>query len=318
MPARDPDPVAKFAKSLNAIAPSLMTGNDRLGIAVSGGPDSLALLLLAQDLLPGRVDAATVDHGLRPESRAEAGQVAEICASRGIPHKILTPAEPITGSLQSAARKTRYDLLYRWAEERQLSYIATAHHADDQLETLVMRLLRGSGIDGLAGIRARRGTLIRPLLGFTKAELIGYLAEQGISPVADPSNECRDFDRVRVRQGLEKIEGFDMARVSVSVRALEEARAALDWIVSREANHCITVNADSITLQKTDYPSEIQRRLLSACLLQIDPKQPLRGPQISDALKRLGRGERLTLGNILCEGGEVWKFSVAPARRKID
>src|SRR3569833_2120210 len=141
--------IARFAGELAQIWPH----GERLGLAVSGGPDSLALLLLAKAAIPERVEAATVDHGLRPESAREAAMVAELCAAYGIPHRILT-VKVARGNLQDKARAARYAALGNWMAERGLSALATAHNADDQAETLLMRLNRGFGEDGHAGVRA--------------------------------------------------------------------------------------------------------------------------------------------------------------------
>ena len=162
---------------------------------------------MAAAALPERVEAATVDHGLRPESADEARDVAEICSALGVPHEILTvTVEP--GNLQSAARSARYAALAGWMERRNLTALATAHHADDQAETLLMRLNRASGVAGLAGVRARGlvpGTelpLLRPLLGWRRTELGAIVAAAGVVPAQDPSNSNDRFDRVRLRKEL--------------------------------------------------------------------------------------------------------------------
>ncbi|HZU63565.1 MAG TPA: tRNA lysidine(34) synthetase TilS, partial [Novosphingobium sp.] len=145
----------------------------RLGLAVSGGPDSLALLLLAHAAWPGRVAAATVDHGLRPESAGEAAEVARICAGLGVAHATL-PVSIGPGNIQTEARTARYAALAQWMAAEGLAALATAHHADDQAETLLLRLNRASGVAGLAGVRARalvpgsRLLLLRPLLGWRR------------------------------------------------------------------------------------------------------------------------------------------------------
>ncbi|MFL6780767.1 MAG: tRNA lysidine(34) synthetase TilS, partial [Sphingomicrobium sp.] len=130
---------------------------ERLGIAVSGGPDSLALLVLAAAVRPGEIESATVDHRLRAESRAEAEMAATACATVGVPHAILTAdwPEPPVSAIQERAREMRYRLLADWLDARGLSALVTAHHADDQAETIVMRLNRGSGVRGLAGMRPK-------------------------------------------------------------------------------------------------------------------------------------------------------------------
>src|SRR5258708_6038677 len=165
----------RFRANLDAlVAPDLS-----IGIAVSGGPDSFALLLLAAAARPGQVEAATVDHGLRPEAADEALFVAGICAGLGVPHSILPICwgEVPETAIQERARQQRYRLLGYWAEEHTLDALATAHHADDQAETLLMRLARGSGVRGLAGMRPRsvapgsQVQLVRPLLGWRRIEL---------------------------------------------------------------------------------------------------------------------------------------------------
>ena len=173
--------VERFAADLGALLPS----DARLGVAVSGGPDSLALLILAAATRPGRIEAATVDHGLRTESADEAAMVAGLCEQLGVPHRTLLadwPEAPTT-NIQAEARAMRYRLLNEWAIDRGLSAVATAHHADDQAETLLMRLLRGAGIGGLSATRAKRASrphrlshrdksinLLRSFLDYARAE----------------------------------------------------------------------------------------------------------------------------------------------------
>ena len=148
----NPALVDRFRTDLDA----LIELGARFGVAVSGGPDSLALLLLAAAARPGDLEAATVDHGLRPESRAEAEQVADICrAAWASPHSVLAIEWdlPPTSAIQEQARAVRYGALAQWMRERELTALLTAHHLDDQAETLLMRLNRGSGVRGLGGMR---------------------------------------------------------------------------------------------------------------------------------------------------------------------
>lgn len=288
-----------------------------LGLAVSGGPDSLALLLLAADAYPSAIKAATVDHKLRPEAADEAQYVADICARLSVPHEILAPQEPISGNIQSSARAARYALLEQWRTREGLAWIATAHHADDQFETVLMRLLRGSGIDGLSAIRPINGTVIRPLLTMRKAALSAYVARQGIEAVADPSNRDDAFDRVRLRKTLADLPSYDPVPVSRSVSALREAGEALQWMCKREAERAIEVTPDSVRLTHGGYPPELLRRLAIHCLDHVDSNHGARGPAIERIVESLSAGKKCTIGQILCspESAEIWCFSKAPPRK---
>ncbi|WP_120716452.1 tRNA lysidine(34) synthetase TilS [Tsuneonella amylolytica] len=226
-----PEAVERFRADLDRLQPDL-EGDDRFGVAVSGGPDSLALLLLAHAALPGRVVAATVDHGLRPESSNEASFVANLCRSLGIDHETLR-VEVGRGNLQDRARAARYAALLRSFGMRRAGVFATAHHADDQAETVLMRLARGSGLEGLSGVRARRVIvsddplceylLLRPLLGWRKSELAAIVEGAGIEPVRDPSNDDDRFDRVRVRRMLDALPDLDPVAIARSAEWLQDA-----------------------------------------------------------------------------------------------
>ena len=202
--AIDPELVERFRADLAALYD---VNGEKLGIAYSGGPDSLALLLLAEAAFPGRVEAATVDHGLRSESADEARIAAEQCEHLGVRHEVLR-VEVATGNLQSEARKARYAALEGWAVRRGLGIVLTAHHADDQAETFLMRANRGSGLFGLAGVRPSTPTDIagvivaRPLLAWRRSTLESIAQESGRKFVTDPSNEDIRFDRVAMRKAL--------------------------------------------------------------------------------------------------------------------
>lgn len=307
-----PDFLGRFRAALC----KLDSADDRLLCAVSGGPDSLALLVLAQQVLPSRLVAATVDHQLRAESADEAQIVAEICSNLGVPHIILTPDEKISGNLQSSARAARYALLERAADAQNCQHIATAHHADDQLETLLMRLARGSGVDGLSGIRARNGRVVRPLLEFTKAELIDICASAGIEWVNDPSNANIDFDRVAMRNWLASTQHpFLASRTLRTASALADASDALVWMTDTLAAQRIAQENDIIICTAGDLPSELKRRLLIRCLRTMDVNLAPRGDAIDRLLTELEHARTAMIGNIKCVGGADWRFSKAPPRR---
>lgn len=283
-----------------------------LGIAVSGGPDSLALLLLAHAERPGRVKAATVDHQLRPESRAEAAYVAEVCAARSIPHATL--AVQVPGSGQAAARAARYAALARWCSDDGLNWLATGHHADDQAETIVMRLNRGSGLAGLAGVRAGRRlssgvTLVRPLLAYLRDALALVVAGAGLQPVQDPSNKDPRHDRTAARALLAR-GGLDPERIARSAAHLAEAEEALAWAADRLAAERI----DGVSLDPEGIPPELLRRLVHR-MLEMRGASPS-GPQLSRFVACLQAGRSATLGPVLARPGHRWHFEAAPARRR--
>lgn len=309
--------VERFAADLGALVPS----NMRLGVAVSGGPDSLALLLLAATTRPETVEAATIDHGLRAESADEAAMVAGICQQLGVQHRTLMadwPEAPTT-NVQAAARAMRYRLLNEWAIDRGLSAVATAHHADDQAETLLMRLLRGAGVSGLGATRAKRPLseqvlLVRPLLGWRKSELVALVADAGLDPVDDPSNRDPRHDRSRIRNLLQDADWADPARLAASASALRDADEALDWALAPLIGSRIIQDGDGLLVEPFDLPRELKRRLLLAAFAELAAPPP-RGPDAMRALEALERGETVTLSGLKLEGGTRWRLTLEPPRR---
>jgi tRNA(Ile)-lysidine synthase len=305
--------LARFETALRRLTSS---DNPRLLLAVSGGPDSLALLLLAKHLMPEQIAAATIDHGLRAEATDEAAHVSAICDAMGVPHQTLRPLTPIIGNIQSSARTARYALLEQAARENGSGLIVTAHHGDDQLETLLMRLARGSGVNGMSGIRSRNRQIIRPLLAFSKSELEEICKSAKIQPVRDPSNDTKEFDRVAMRQWLAHApHPFNTDRANRTATALQDASVALDWMTEQLAATRIHQNNQEIQCDVTNLPHELQRRLVLSSLARINPDLVPRGPALEQLLGDLKDGKTTTIGNILCKGGPVWRFSPAPPRR---
>lgn len=314
--APPPDRVERFRSDLRAL-----TGGDggRLGIAVSGGPDSLVLLLLAHAAYPGEIAAATVDHGLRPESAGEAAFVADLCAGLGVPHATLAADASIEGNVQSGARALRYRLLGDWAVATGIDWLLTAHHRDDQVETLLMRLQRGAGVAGLAGIRAatRIGGLAvaRPLLGWTRDELRAVVDVVGVIPIEDPSNSDERYDRARLRRHLARAGWIDARGLARSAEALAEADVALDWMVERLYGERVEATSDAIRLDPTGLPDELRRRLVLRILGARSPDAAPRGPDLQRLLAVLDEGGTATLTGVKASGGAVWRFAPAPPRR---
>jgi tRNA(Ile)-lysidine synthase len=213
----------------------------RVALAVSGGPDSLALMHLAARLRaePGlafEISVLSVDHGLRASSRDEALMVGRLAAELGLSHAILDweEREPHAASLQARARAARYDLMAAHCHAHDIPALVTAHHLDDQAETFLMRLKRGSGLDGLAAIPERGAwagiVTLRPLLDMPKARLVATLDAAGIPFVSDPSNTDPRFERARVRGSAAALSalGLTPEALALSARRLRRAREALD------------------------------------------------------------------------------------------
>ncbi|MGH7125080.1 MAG: tRNA lysidine(34) synthetase TilS, partial [Stellaceae bacterium] len=240
----------EFAARLDRLSPFERT--PRLAVAVSGGADSMALALLADVWArrrSGTIVALTVDHGLRPESAAEARQVGAWLAARGIQHETLIWEGPHPASdIQAEARAARYALLDGWCAARGFLHLLTAHHREDQAETFWLRLARGSGLDGLAGISAvterAHCRVLRPLLRVAPERLRERLQREGQTWIEDPSNRNPDFARVRVREGrtLLAAEGLSAERIEETLRHLGRARHALEAATAKLLAHAVTVH----------------------------------------------------------------------------
>ncbi len=298
---------------------SRLTGSDnyKIGLAVSGGGDSLALLLLAATAIPDRIAVATVDHKLRPEAADEADYVARMCAQLGIAHSILTPDRPIAGNVQSQARKLRYDLLHLWAQEQGCDWIATAHHADDQMETFLMRLARGSGVSGLASIRERNGQIIRPLLNWRRDILRDICLANGVVPVDDPSNMDLRFDRIKMRIWLSQHDlpiGHDA--ILRSSAALQDAAEALDWSARQLFANRVDMCEGKAQINVVDVPMEYQYRLVVMTLALLAPDFTPRSEAIIRAIAALGDGHKAMVGDWLLCPGQTWTITPAPPRAR--
>jgi tRNA(Ile)-lysidine synthase len=264
--------------------------------AVSGGPDSMALLgLLAVCAERPPLVAATVDHGLRPESADEARMVAKAAARLGVSHVALRwdGPKPATG-LQEAAREARYRLLAEEARRRGFNAIVTAHHADDQAETVLMRLIAGSGIAGLAGMRAEttRGglRLLRPLLDVSKSALIAWCQDNDLPFFDDPSNADPRFGRARMRRILPTLarEGLTTSRLTRLAHRAAEAEDALQAIALSELDRHLIKQSNCLMqwnwLGLGPLPRAIRERALA---------EAIRRSQAADDMIRLERLERL-------------------------
>lgn len=317
-PARNVPP---DLSALTAGALGRPVGSDeRLAFAVSGGPDSLALLELAQAQFPGRVTAITVDHGLRANSAAEAAGVAAQCAARGIAHVTLVRnGGPIARNVQAEARAARYDLLGDWCAANCHGLLLTAHHADDQAETLLMRLNRASGSAGLAGIRAARPLrpgvwLVRPLLAVRKADLAAIAAAAGWQAVDDPSNHDPRHDRSRVRVAL-AASGLDVPALARAAGHLADEAAALDWAADLAWQGRVTADGSALLLDARDLPAALVQRVLARAVATLGADHP-RGSDVARLAARLRAGQAGTLAGVVARPGPVWRLYPANAHQK--
>lgn len=290
-----------------------------MGLSVSGGPDSLALLLLAHAALSGRIAAATVDHGLRPEAADEAAMVAAVCADLDVPHAVLAvTVEP--GNIQAEARAARYAALAAWMAREDLTALLTAHHADDQAETLLLRLNRGSGVAGLAGVRARGqvpGTerpLLRPLLGWRRAELADVVAASELAAAQDPSNADDRFDRVRLRKALAAADWLDVPALASSAAHLADADAALDWAARREWSEAVE-KAPMGLVYRPQAPKAVALRVLARIVSELDGGVP-RGAAVARLFDSLVARQPASIGSLVARPmPDGWHFTRAPQRR---
>ena len=272
------DPLAQsIAASFDPAPPPV------LGVAVSGGGDSVALLHLLNDYARSRgiaLHAATVDHGLRPEAAREAAMVAAQCRALGVAHDTLRwTGWDHSGNLQNEARKARYRLLADWARGQGIDAVCIGHTADDLAETFVMRLGRRAGVDGLSAMPAvfdRHGMRWhRPLLNARRADLRAHLTRCGVTWVDDPSNEDDSFARVRIRKALAVLTdlGVDSAALADVSRHLADARTALDAQMFAAARAHAHVQCGAVAMDwqaLCDLPTETRRRLLTHTIAWIN------------------------------------------------
>lgn len=321
LPPADSEPLRRFAEALARVWPEgSQHADQRLGLAVSGGPDSCALLLLAAAALPGRIAAATVDHGLRPESAAEARFVADLCGRLNVEHAVL-PVVLAAGNVQAQARAARYDALAGWAKRSKVAALATAHHADDQAETLLLRLGRASGVAGLAGVRERGRVgeselpVLRPLLGWRREELARIVEATGIEAVADPSNQDDRFDRARLRKALAGAGWIDPSALAQSAAHLADADEALDWAARREWDEAVRDHRSGL-IYRQKAPRAVALRVIARIVRELDGADP-RGGQVAKLFDSLDSDRPASIGSLVARPeANGWYFSKADRKSR--
>lgn len=317
--AADAAPITA-AEADRLLAP--LAGARGIVIAVSGGADSLALLSVVngwrlRHRFAGPVMVATVDHGLRPTAASEAFNVALIAAAHGLPHRTLPWYGPKPlGGIEAAAREARYRMLFELAKEVGASHVLTAHHLDDQAETVLMRLGRGSGLSGLAAMAVERAlgdgvVLARPFLGIAKARLAAVTRGTGLLAVADESNADPRFARARLRTALSVLEreGVDAAGLARTASLLRRADNALEEYVDRFLRAASTV--DPLAVVRVDRaalaaePEETRLRILARVVFRMGGAEwPPQGDQLGrlSALAINARPFRRTIRGVVVAG----------------
>ncbi len=295
-----------------------------MGVAVSGGSDSMALLHLLHEFCTMRqirLHAVTVDHRLRAESAAEARHVARVCAEIDVPHDTLVwNGWRGEGNLQGVARHARYHKMALWAQGYGIDTIATGHTADDQAETVLMRLARRSGVDGLSAISRRSlregVTWVRPLLQARRKVLRSYLNGRGIGWIDDPSNDDAQYDRIKARNALELLAplGIDADALGEVAANMTAARKALDWHSFLVSKQFVSLDAGAVLIEESGFtlePDEVQRRLLIRAINWVSRGYYApRRAALSNVMTALSKGQATTLNgcHIRRIATRIWVF----------
>ncbi len=282
-------------------------------------------MVLAQAVLPGRYAVATVDHGLRAQSTMEAALVGTVCARFAVAHSVIKLDLSSGSGVQARARAARYAALGDWLKAEGMSALVTAHHADDQAETLLMRLMRGAGVRGLASMRPIAAVpgridfpLLRPLLGWRRLELNEIVAEAGITPAYDPSNWDIRFERARLRASIATSNWVDIAALARSTQHLADADVALDWAAARAFGD-VRCEGDTLFWEAGSIPRALGLRVLERIIVRLGRSTP-RGSELARWFDALSRGKIATLAGVRGDGTkQVWAFTKArpPVDRSI-
>lgn len=304
----------------------LLAEGQHVLVALSGGLDSVSLLHLLRFALPAvRASAAHYDHAMRVRSDADAAWVRGLCTAWCVP--LESGRAPRRPAGEADARELRYAFLHDVAERVHADVIATAHHADDQAETVLFRLARGTGMTGLAGIPARRGMVVRPLLPFTRAELRAYARVVGLRWREDPTNVQLRYARNRIRHvvlpALEAARPGAARRIARSAARVAEAEAAWRVIVS-EAVHSVMVRRDEqgFTLAREQlraYHPHIRARVLRHLLGDLGSRPDRSGTRVAvEFINSGGSGSRVELAGGVVLEREFDRLILRRARAPVD
>ena len=327
----------KFNEKINGIIKHHQVNDGVFAVGVSGGADSLALVLLAREWAKKnkkKIVALTVDHKLRAESGAEAVWVGEVMQKYGIEHHVLVwGGKKPQKSMEEAARNARYNLMKKWCYENGVKTLLIAHHKLDQAETFLMRLQRGSGIDGLSGIAEYSGffglNLLRPLLGFEPGHLKDFLKKNKLKWVEDPHNEMDDFLRVRVRKIIPILDdkiGLSIDRIVDTQKVLQRARDYFADMVAEFVKSYVKFWGDfGVSFAVDDFKNqhvEMQYRIVSKLIREVGDNDYVSRAASVDALleavnKKGFKGSTLGGCEIVAFKGKIFVIKEIRKIRKI-
>lgn len=265
----------------------MLTGGETVLVAVSGGADSVALLHVLMALageLSLRLHVLHVDHGLRPDSDRDAEFVRRLAERLDVPADVVRVAVPAGGSVEAAARAARYAALQAGARRVDAERIAVGHTADDQAETVLMRMLAGAGVRGLAGIPPVRGRIVRPLLDVRRRDVVAMLQAAGLPWLEDPSNRDPKFLRNRIRHELLPLLSASYSADVVPAleriaRLCRETLGAVERMAARELAGLATTAGDAIVLPQAalaELPQQVAAEVLRQAAARLGSRAPLR------------------------------------------
>lgn len=293
-------------------------------VAFSGGPDSLALLAglaTVRSILSLHLTAAHLDHGLDPDSARRAERAAALAGELGIPCEIErrpVDAERRAGeSVEAAARRVRYAFLEERRQRSGAALIATAHHRDDQAETVALRLLAGTGVAGLSAIRPRHGAVVRPLLALGRREILASLPPTGLEPTLDPTNEDGSNRRGRIRRYLLPGLDPDPETLAVKLADLAAAAAGAQRSIERRLEEALRpeIGPSSIAVDRQSYdrlPSALREPALDLLRRLASIPYPASRRARAELARQLERRARA-----VCHCGDGWQWVVGPDRLEL-
>ena len=294
---------------------NLFPENSRILVACSGGPDSMALLYLLQDIATHRhttykIGVAIVDHCIRPESKDEVLWLQHQVEELGLPFYSATFDVPRLSkeykkSEETIGRQVRYQWLTEIAQSEGYDYISVAHHKDDQAESILAHIIRGSGLNGLTGMSVVQSEyaipVVRPLLDVTKENLLAYIGTKQISYCVDSTNEDVRYQRNRIRHRIiPELEAVNPAVVDAIVRlgsSVNEDVMVISDLTARTFDKLVSIGKDEVRISRRalrQEPLAIQRRLWQRLVSTIDPDLTLTSAHQEQLLDIVNTGEKKT------------------------